>query len=140
MSTTIAHQSSGAKRSAAFVRLHREGLSYSQIAEKFGVTRNAVAGAIYRNTKPQQAREYEKARTADDRALSRKRRAAAYRALLEACEPQDERDALIVDLLARGLIPSQIADHLGLTRQAVSLRVLKMSGGFSFYRFLRSAA
>lgn len=43
-------------RNAEIARLRSDGLSFSQIAERLGVTRNIVAGALWRKAQPSRPR------------------------------------------------------------------------------------
>lgn len=119
MADSIADPGASGKRGAEYVRLNRQGLSYSQIAKRYGTSRNAVAGAIFRHLHPGYVPKpsMETAnRLRNARALRKKHRIDAVIAL---CRPSTPRDFTIIRMLSEGHVYHSIAAKLGVSRQRV---------------------
>lgn len=101
-------------RDQAFCRLHKDGLSYSQIAWKYNVSRSAVAGAIYRATKPNAVRAYHIGRGEMVSPKQAAERRAERRRLAAIAVPLTERDKQVASLYGTGLTFREIGEWTGI--------------------------
>ncbi|MFC0633271.1 GcrA family cell cycle regulator [Brevundimonas balnearis] len=98
----------------ALIRLHKEGLSYSDIGAQLGVSRNAVAGKIARLGLAQGVAEAEMKRRRHLAHLNNARRRYVWTA---------EADALLREMAQKGVTKAYAARRLGITHDQVRNRI-----------------
>lgn len=116
-----------------FMELNESGKSFAEIAAQFGVSRNTVAGAIWRAKYPDRKDAYlEKVRIAKQAKLEikqaerAKERIERLRAKADAAKPINDRDRLILAKMREGWSYRKIGHFLRISGQAVQQQYNRM--------------
>lgn len=104
--------------------LHQRGLSLSQIAKELGVSRGAVAGVLWRAANPKRVAAYNCWRSGTS--ATREQMKAERAAFARRCFPVLPNDRQIIDLYAAGLDVPEIASKIGVHKDTVRRRLVRM--------------